>query len=60
MMKGRLIYLGLVLSLLPQAFVSHIHYFENGRPWKQKAGSGPDAEALLAKGFLFGAGFPRG
>ena len=51
MMKGRLIYLGLVLSLLPQALVSQIHYFENGRPWKQKAGSGPDAEARIAKGF---------
>ncbi|MAB60558.1 MAG: hypothetical protein CMO46_08480, partial [Verrucomicrobiales bacterium] len=43
-MKRGLIYLAFLLPLLPHALVSQVHYFENGRPWNQKAGSGPDAE----------------
>ena len=44
MMKRGLIYLALLLPLLPKTLVGQVHYYENGRPWKQKAGSGPDAE----------------
>ena len=44
MKKRGLVCLALLLPFLPQALVGQVHYFENGRPWNQKAGSGPDAE----------------
>ena len=44
MKKRGLVCLALLLPFLPQDLVSQVHYFENGRPWNQKAGSGPDAE----------------
>jgi len=43
----------LLLLLLPQSLVSQVHYHENGRPWKQRAGSGPDAEV---KGWFYNLG----
>lgn len=44
MKKRGLVCLALLLPFLPQALVSQVHYFDNGRPWNQKAGSGPDSE----------------
>ena len=44
MKKRGLVCLALLLPFLPQALVSQVHYFENGCPWNQKAGSGPDSE----------------
>ncbi|MDG2012331.1 MAG: DUF6288 domain-containing protein, partial [Pirellulaceae bacterium] len=37
--------LGLLFTLLPWAsVVAQVHYFEDGRPWRNKANRGPDAE----------------
>jgi len=34
----------LLALLVPQAALAQVHYHEDGRPWKQRARGGPDAE----------------
>jgi hypothetical protein len=37
---------GLIIALLlASAAAAQVHYFPDGRPWKQRASGGPDAEA---------------
>ena len=35
------------LSLFAGGASAQVHYFEDGRPWKNQARNGPDAEVLL-------------
>lgn len=48
-----LLFLVIALLLLPLNLFAQVHYFENGRPWTQKAESGPDAEV---KGWFYNLG----